>query len=411
MITMKQDGVDVSSRFFTDYHDYDEVITYLNSCGGNTGGQYDEDMKFRVKISIDRLNLELILIYKKDHSVDRLLHTKGSGEDLTLLIGYMIHELMGNHETDVANLVLYSHGIPVKGYYRNSKLGIQISPLPEDYPTAKYSNQPHPFLVQVRYTKTRKVWLNSTRRDKICRLVKFTLSSCLNTTISFPTEQLRWGVENEPSADHNPISFMDSYWINDLEADENGFLPVADLSEMAMIHPHSYIPQNAFTFEHSLELPSNLEDILKIVSGLPKNLQSKYLRAGYWTAQSAIAASSSLQYLCLSLALESLLPNPEKTNFCSSCQRESDKPIPESVGNSLKKFLVDYAGIPEDQVTKYKGKLYGLRSAIAHGDHIFEMDDHFQIGLSSQQIEEGDSYRSLKIIARVAMYNWLIRHH
>jgi hypothetical protein len=133
----------------------------------------------------------------------------------------------------------------------------------------------------------------------------------------------------------------------------------------------------------------------------------RFLRsaAAIYTASELWDVSISSYFLTCVQAIETLVDRPSPVP-CPACNRTVG-PGPTKL---FREFVERYcltSGV-EDKVLK---ELYGVRSSLAHGHYLFQLDEApwaFNVGAMIARLGEDEIYRSAMAVAKTGLRNWLL---
>ena len=78
---------------------------------------------------------------------------------------------------------------------------------------------------------------------------------------------------------------------------------------------------------------------------------------------------------------------------------------------SLFREFVERYGASSGVDTKLVNELYSVRSALAHGHYLFQLDEapwSFNMGSMAARLSEVEIYRSAITVAKIGLRNWLL---
>lgn len=396
--------MDITKRVLNLCLSEQDVLNYFYSKTSVHRGNWTDGV-FNVNFYLVEFELAIQVIQTKKNSLHKILASPNSSDQINRLINNLNSCLKNQDNLIVVTDSLYSPSIPVKGYFRSSSGRFQILQVPSEWPQFDVSIGNHPFIIQANYFSSGLMWVDAARQYNVIRELKlFLVGAVKGNFISFSATS-KWGV---PVKDFTspPQEFYEDYLIS---------LPTQNSSEFMALEGLNKIPTELISDHYNSKLnlgddqalPVDLNQQFDKLMSITKEEKERYYRCCYWVEQSNITPSTTLSYLSLALSLESLLPDPENIPQCPTCKRASDKSFKVSVGEQVKGLLLKHAFLSEEDASKIKGRLYDLRSKIAHGDHVFEQDENRNTYFSRQEITENNDYQLLKRIVRVTLYNWL----
>lgn len=401
-------GLEIKNDCLVNGIDPEEFITFLGYKSGGSSGKKDKEGNYVVTYTIPLLRSNKIdIIYGKKHQIKSILFSDKK-EVIKPFIDETHKILTKKSDIGIHNSILYSNGRPLFGYYFNKEYNFQILAIPETSPKPEALLDDHPFIIQFPYYKSGILQVDSQRRSKASKKWELFCIGLLDDLITTPTQNKRWvwGIENKES--WTKLG-QDGYIVeDDYETNDSGFFIPANDQLLNMIEPSLYYKSER-TMGDIFMLPNNFEYLLKWFTNLDKDKEDQFLRSSYWLLQSSLTVSSSLSYTALAFSLETLLPQSKKVSRCPTCKTENENiKVYDSISNQIKYLINDYTNLHEDIINKLFKKFYGLRSKIAHGDHIFSSDTNHVLGMDSRYLDELTNYQSLRYILKIILYNWFI---
>ena len=161
------------------------------------------------------------------------------------------------------------------------------------------------------------------------------------------------------------------------------------------------IPLDAFC------LPDNLDRLVSAFVSLEGVRRRRFLRsaAAIYTARELWDLSISSYFLMCVEAIETMVDRPPPVP-CAACNRDMG-PGPTRL---FREFVERYSrdsGVEE----KVVNELYRVRSALAHGHYLFQLDEapwSFNMGAMAARLSEDEIYRSAMTVAKTGLRNWLL---
>jgi hypothetical protein len=150
-----------------------------------------------------------------------------------------------------------------------------------------------------------------------------------------------------------------------------------------------------------------LDRLVAAFVGLDGARRRRFLRAAaaIYTGSELWDLSISSYFLMCVRAIETLVDRPSPVP-CPECKRDMG-PGPTML---FRKFVERYcsdSGVDEKVVSE----LYSVRSALAHGHYLFQLDEapwSLNMGAMIARVGEDEIYRSAIRIAKSGLRNWLL---
>jgi hypothetical protein len=185
----------------------------------------------------------------------------------------------------------------------------------------------------------------------------------------------------------------------------DGFSPTAGLPEMTRVKDDQYFARRGVTVDQVLDVAEGLDSLLTTFFGCSHDDRERFLRATYWFrhAQRDYRYSQSAAFLGLASALEALMPAASAGIPCTECHR----PIGKSIRKQFVEFVEEFAPGPAVS-SEQKTKLYGLRSAMAHGGRLLHSDRYGHFGaFNAHSVKQWEDMTTMWSAVRVVLVNWL----
>jgi hypothetical protein len=154
-------------------------------------------------------------------------------------------------------------------------------------------------------------------------------------------------------------------------------------------------------------LPDNLDRLVSAFVNLDGVRRRRFLRsaAAIYTAQELWDLSISSYFLMCVQAIETMVDRPPPVP-CPACNRDMG-PGPTRL---FREFVERYCESGRVD-TKVVNELYRVRSALAHGHYLFQLDEapwSFNVGAIAARLSEDEIYRSAITVAKSGLRNWLL---
>jgi hypothetical protein len=340
-------------------------------------------------------------------------------EDLAALQKVVDNELKEPPLGAVTTVPLFA-GIPVNGCYRHENR-FQLLPVPADAPKPTIGFGGHPFLLQVRFRPSvSRSMLHGFRSSAASRKIQLLLNALLDTDISSERRtfgsQCHWVVPmpTEPGSSENTIHSkygQGLYTYPGMNAVRRSgeFIALEGIPALEKVDAADYYGRTPSEYgERFLQIPANLETLLKTFFNRTPMDQESFLRACLWLefAHTAYYHSTSACFTSLVSAIESLRKTQKSLGPCPECKNPR---YPKSVTESVQEFIDDFA--PEISFREARAWLYYKnRSALVHGNNVFYSDrTFFPMGLTPDALRERTLILELAALVRVILVNWLDR--
>jgi len=162
------------------------------------------------------------------------------------------------------------------------------------------------------------------------------------------------------------------------------------------------------TLLNTFYLPDNLDRLIAAFVSLNGVKRRRFLRsaAAIYTACELWEVSISSYFLVCVQAIETLVDRPSSPVRCPACNRDVG-PGPTRL---FREFVERYCLTSGVKETTLK-ELYSVRSALAHGDYLFQLDEApwaFNLGATVARLGEDEIYRSAITVAKTGLRNWLL---
>jgi hypothetical protein len=309
--------------------------------------------------------------------------------------------LLENQEERVHKAVLFCRR-PLRGYYEGPDF--LLLPVPKDWPTPGVQSADHPVVLEFHYDSSRDPAVDFRRKSERVHRTCLHLNVLLAPRIHVPGGHSHfWGVITSPEGHLTSRWIQNQYWPPSFE----NYDQATDLSNMQRartIAPDNYYNQEVGITSEELVLPADLNDSLRRINELPRDLYDKFYRAITWVSisQQIWSDSPSSAYVALANAVEVLLD--QETETCSSCGNKKFQ-----LSKKFEQFLVahrsDKAGNNEE-LRAFK-QFYGLRSKILHGGALLKRDlEPWDFG-GLEGNSDSWKHDELYLLVKSALHHWL----
>jgi hypothetical protein len=305
----------------------------------------------------------------------------------------------------IGQLILFS-SLAFNGWFRYRDR-CQLIPMPSDAPRPFFGTSGHPLLMQFRFAGSDNMMIGFLRQSRIGRELEL-LCTALSTNIDGaipPTQQYHWSLVGlqDPATLHSEYCLEGYSW--------PGASGTADYSVVDAWHPVPRLPHQDYyaavgiSVGQEMSLPQTFEALLDMYFQRGPIEQDRFLRAAHWYqfANRSFAQSNSASYSALITAVEALMgPEPASVQRCPTCHRTTG-------GGSRRRFLdfvETYA--PGPSITEQdRSRFYAVRSALAHGNRLLHSDRYAWSGLSPSHLDDWGTYRTIGLLVRAILVNWI----
>jgi hypothetical protein len=305
--------------------------------------------------------------------------------------------------------ILFAHQ-PVIGGFRFGALPMQIRPAPAEAPRPPQLYAHHPFLLEYPMRACRTPSLRFRRRHKNAIEWAWVLNALLNGSIitySSPRPRQLWANRAD---DFTPFWASRSYGIPGMlifasalteQGERLPVVPAEAYFSDTLSGARADIPFDTFC------LPDNLDRLVSVFASLDGVRRRRFLRsaAAIYTARELWDLSISSYFLMCVQAIETMVDRPSPVP-CPACNRDMG-PGPTRLFREFVERYGSDSGVEE----KVVAELYRVRSALAHGHYLFQVDEapwSFNMGAMAASLSEDEIYRSAITVAKTGLRNWLL---
>jgi hypothetical protein len=276
-------------------------------------------------------------------------------------------------------------------------------PLPPDW-----ARNGWPFVLQVKVPASSNLFIDTFRRNRATQQIELLLNGFLRSRISDSGKSSRFhwvGLNSEPALRKKSAYCAEGY------AEEGSvvgmfskrFVPVEKIPTLPLDASDEYYSVIAPPPRRELEAPAELESYLDWFFRIEGHDQKKFLRSCYWLQHSnfLLPYSVSGSFIALVSAIESLFDDADDIS-CEKCGR----PL-QGLTRRFREFIDHYVKLPTE-LEKRRNQLYGIRSRMAHGSSLLYTDTAgFPFARTPEGMQEESDLKLLRIVARLALVNWL----
>lgn len=376
----------------------EEVLLVCQQSLGNMRLSEDEILYSRAQDAVD-----LRVQFAEGKCVRILAGSSLDDETYEALVGRIHSEVTQSWGRVIARTFLFSD-IPVEGYWRYRD-EFQILPPGPKAPRPQQLIGPHPFVLEHSLSTSPNKLLEVYRRSSIVRRWALLLGAIAASRVwgAIHRLQMHWVlVKGSPDQVQCCQEF---YSVPDEQQDRTSWTPTEGIESIPELDPVSYYSRLPLT-GRPLTLPSTARNCLDRVAQLADDDLQRFLRACFWLnhAMEVYAPSQSSAYVALATAIEALLPADSDTQFCIECGRP--------MGPGPTRKFVDFINrhVPDTgQFRSRREKLYGLRSAIAHGGKLFLTDYDPLHMMHPDGWSHWGPMMDMVHTVRFSLHNWLLR--
>jgi hypothetical protein len=393
---------DISHRFPLAEVDHHELMEIFTLRYGTCWRVAERQIAFPAHPD-HRLRLEL-----RHGQITRVWAGKSlSEQELEDLLNQIEADLKDRRIAEFGAEILFAHR-PVQGGFRFNSTSMQILPPPNDAPLPQQMSADHPFVLEYPIQAFRSPELRHKRRHKNAVEWTWVLNALLRGSIKCSgtrPRKMRAIRSGEPA---HPCFWAQEFYI------VPGFSGFRDaLSEPGL--PLPVVPSDAYFGERhhadfpidTFYVPDNLDALIAAFLKLDGGERRRFLRSAtaIYMAQELWDVSISSFLLGCVQAIETLLDRPAP-NPCPTCNRDMG-PGP----TRLFRDFVETHCLTGAVEQKAASALYSVRSSLAHGRYLFQIDEapwSINLGAIIASDHEIDVARSALLIAKEGLRNWLL---
>lgn len=352
----------------------------------------------------DPSNPRLIVTYNKRGKPAQAVAGPGfTTADSAALSGRIHDALLQDGTPEIGRRVLFTT-LRVDGFYRYRDL-FQIVPVPADAPRPQMAMlASNPFLLEVRYHRSSESMTSMLRKERAEREIELLLAVFLWLPIEhLGNVRFRWvlkpGGDPHPTSSHQQEGY---HWPGDRPV-RDAFTPTDTLAPLPGIEPNLYYARYNYSVTDSLDLPSNLTDMLDRFFALDLSDRQDFLRAAYWFyhASNVWVTSHSAAFTAMVSAVEAIMPPVGAASPCPTCKR------PATPGPTARfEAFVDQHASARQIAPEQRKAFYRTRSALTHGGRLLQSDQRtWGAGITS--VVEMQDLRMLSSVVRAVLCDWL----
>jgi hypothetical protein len=397
-------GSDITPRFSLDEIDHHEFLAVLTSRYttswrvSKNAITFPASADYKIKVQISHGQVERVFAGKA-------LTDAELGELLAQVEGDLKDDRIAEYGVDI----LFAHQ-PVIGGFRFGALPMQILPAPAEAPREGYAH--HPFLLEYPMRAYRTPVLRLRRRHKNAIEWAWVLNALLNGSIitySSPRAPQMWTTRTDDvlassSWATRSYSFPGLQMLVSALSEQGERLPVVPA---AAYYSDTGSPARADIPLDTFCLPDNLDRLVSAFISLDGAKRRRFLRsaAAIYTARELWDLSISSYFLMCVQAIETMVDRPPPVP-CAACNRDMGPGPTRLFREFMERYCPD-SGVEE----KVVNELYRVRSALAHGHYLFQLDEapwSSNMGAMAARLSEDEIYRSAITVAKTGLRNWLL---
>jgi len=344
--------------------------------------------------------------YSDDHGISAIeAGPTLLASDVDAIAGRINSDLIQPAPSQIGQTVLFSYS-PITGFFRY-KGHFQLLPPPDIAPRPPYAMGDHPVLLQFLAPGSPNMTIQMMRRARVGREIELLLAAT-TTQLRYaigPVAQFHWSLVNAADPPNWRSEWcQEMYTWPDLSGVVTEFTPLAQYTAAPRVPATDYYNRVGFSVGTALDLPDELEHLLKTFYECSRHVQQQFLRASYWFqyAQRTAGLSRSGSYTALVSAIEAFTTDGIATGTCPTCKRATGI----SRTKAFADFVERYAPSPAISNTQRR-QLYRVRSALSHGGRLLHTDQNLWGAMSSGGLSDWNDQYAMWQIVRVALVNWL----
>jgi hypothetical protein len=350
-------------------------------------------------------NYAIRVIYDGAAIVDMLPGPALTDQDVKTLVKHIQAELIDDAGYRVGQRVLFA-SVPTKGCFRYRDV-FQISLVPDEAPRPPFLLADHPLSLWCRFKNTPNAVLRIARHTSSIRKIELLLAAITSVNIHGLGAAARSHWVLLPGEDQQPqVGFQQEFYsYPGMNAHEDTLPDISGWPQLALVTDAQYASRLGISMDQVLDLPESFEGLCDRFFALDNSLRDAFLTAAFWLqhANRIHSYSRSAYFTALISAIEAVMPAPEASTNCPTCNRP--------IGKGPTKLFVEFAETfgPQDLESRTaRRKLYGIRSALSHGRKLLRSDTGvWHSGLSAAMIDEWENLRAASQLVRMVLVGWL----
>lgn len=397
-------GSNITSRFSLDQIDHHELLDILSirytTCWRVSKREitFPAEANYKIKLRIRHGQIEEVFAGKSL-----------TNSDLSDLIAQIEGDLNDDRVAEYGVEILFAHR-PLTGGFRFTALPMQILEAPAEAPRPPHLSAHHPFILEYPMRAYQTSELRMRRRHKNSIEWAWVLNALLHrgvTTYSGPRSPQLWAIRDDVFA---PFWASRSYSFKGSRIFANVLSKQSALAPVLPAATYFSGPSNPAWPDDLLDafcLPDNLDRLVSAFVRLDGARRRRFLRsaAAIYTARELWELSISSYFLMCVQAIETLIDRPSPMQ-CPECKRDMGPGPTRLFCEFVERYCSD-SGVDEKVVSE----LYSVRSALAHGQYLFQLDEapwSLNMGAMIARAGEDEIYRSAIQVAKAGLRNWLL---
>lgn len=393
---------DITLKFSLDQIDHHELLDILTARYTTCWRVSDREITFP---AVNDYRIKLVMRHGQVTKI-----TTGaslSEQELRDLLEQVEADLKDDRIAEYGVDILFAHR-PVSGGFLFGSLPMQILPPPPEASLPSQMNADHPFVLEYPMRAYRTPELRFRRRRKNAIEWAWVLNALLRGSTKYSSSRPRgmWAVKMDDV--NSPFWANQSYIVpgyrgfTDLLSEQPATLPVVPADAyFGGARAQANLPIDTFY------LADNLDQLVAAFLKLDGARRRRFLRsaAAIYIAQELWDVSFSSYFLACVQAIETLVDSPS-SNPCPTFSRD--------MGPGPTKLFHDFVEkhcVASDANKEVLSELYTVRSALAHGRYLFQLDEApwaFNLAASVASFHELDISKSAITVAKEGLRNWLL---
>jgi hypothetical protein len=328
-----------------------------------------------------------------------------TSETLRQLQSKIFSDLVEDEGTSIQRCILFASQ-PVMGCFRSRTDRLRILPPPTNAPKPPYLVADHPFVLEFPMHGSKNSLISILRRTRQMLEWVSVLNAILTPKIRALGPRMRhmWALCPAVGSDtsYQRVNFVQEYYAVDGFAGEASAF--SDDARPAPTALQSDYYGNTLRPTQELDVPDCLSELIESFVQLGPSDRKRFLRAAHWVSvgndQWNIHVSS--YFISLITAVETLVPPAMHAEKCATCGRDAGPGPTQRFHDFVEQYL------PANKFTLNRKYLYRVRSDLAHGWKLFQVDvAPWLADLTTTALEEREAWMDLAQTVRIVLVNWL----
>ena len=261
---------------------------------------------------------------------------------------------------------------------------------PSYSPQVEWQLAAHPFIVEVKFSSTANVFVDSIRASCEASRIELLLNTLLGPAITHISGRMigphgnTWVVVphvGETTQQH--IAYCQQmYLCDEVKGGTEDFSSVQGILPLPEVPASDYDVQKTRHLGDPLNIPDDLGQSLDRFFSLTSKRQKQFMNACYWLSQANYTISYSTMFLTAIQAIEVLVETPRGGSSCDKCGKAPGPGRTKLFEEFLNKFAPDVS----DEAGR--GELYNTRSNLTHGFSPPFLIDRDVSGFSRPQVHQ-----------------------